>query len=66
MDLVLRDGGHLRVPLSYKFCVLIHLVRLDLVKDDRMDIFAASQHLRKAALNIFVKFATFGSTVDEG
>jgi hypothetical protein len=42
MHFVLWDGCHFRVPLSNKLCVLIRLVRLDLVEDNGMDIFAAS------------------------
>jgi hypothetical protein len=65
MHFVLRDGCHFRVPFPHELCVLIRLVWLNLVEDNGVDIFAASQHLREAALDIFVKFAAFGSTVDE-
>jgi hypothetical protein len=45
MYFVLWDGRHFRVPLSHKLCELVRLVRFDLMKDNGMDIFAASQNL---------------------
>jgi hypothetical protein len=34
VDLVLWYGSHLWVPVSYEFCVFVHLVWLDLVVDN--------------------------------
>jgi hypothetical protein len=35
------------------------------MENNRMDILAASQDLREAALDVFVEFAAFGCTIDE-
>jgi len=55
MHLVLGDGRHLRVPIAHKLSILIHLVWFHLVEHDGMDILAASQDLREAALNVLVE-----------
>lgn len=41
MDLVLGNGGHLRVPAPDQLGVLFDILRLDLVEDNRVDVLAA-------------------------
>lgn len=65
MDLVLGNGGHLRIPVPNQFGVLINAVLLHLVEHNRVDVFAAGEDLREAALNVLVELAALGSTVDE-
>jgi hypothetical protein len=65
VDAVLIHCGHAGVPLADQLYVFIHLVGLDLVEDDRVDIFAASQHLGKGALDILVEMLAFLGAVDE-
>lgn len=62
---VLGDGGHFWVPTSHKFRVFVNLVWFHVVEDNRVDIFAASQDLGKAALNVLVELAALGCAVDE-
>jgi len=63
MYLVFRNGCHLGVPAAHELCVLIYLVWLDLVEDNGVDVFAASQDLRETAFNILVELASLGRTV---
>lgn len=65
MDLVLGDRSHLRIPTSNQLSVFFDLVWLYFVEHNRVDVFTASQDLRKAALNVLVEFAALGCTVDE-
>jgi hypothetical protein len=65
MDLVLRQRGHLRVPLPYELRVLVDLFWLDLVKDNRVDVLSASQDLRKAPLDVVLELSSFGGAVYE-
>lgn len=51
---VLWQACHLGIPLANQLCVFIDLVRLHIVENDRMDIFAASQDLREAAFDVLV------------
>lgn len=65
MHLVLRNSRHLCVPFADKFSVFVNFLRLDLVEDNGVDIFAAGQNLGKAALDVLVELATFRRAVDE-
>lgn len=65
MNLILRHAGHARVPLSHQVDVLIHAVRLDLVKDDRMHILAAREHLAERRLDLGVHLPAFLGAVDQ-
>jgi hypothetical protein len=62
MHLVLGNGRHLWIPVSHKLGVLVDLVRLDLVEHYRVDVLAASQDLREAALDVLVQLAASTST----
>lgn len=65
MDLVLRNGCHLGVPISNQFGIFVNAILLHLVENNRMDVLATSQDLREAALDVLVELATLGCTVDE-
>lgn len=65
MHIILSRCCYLGVPLSYKLGVFVDLVRLDLVEDDRVYVFAARQDLREAPLNILVELPSLGRTIDE-
>jgi len=65
VHLVLGHASNVWVPSSDELNVLIHLIRLHLVKDDRVYIFASSKDLGEGALNVFVEFATFLGAIDK-
>lgn len=65
MYLILRNGGHLGVPISDELVVFFHLVWLDVVEHDRVYVLPACENLREAALDIFVELSTLGSSVYE-
>ena len=53
------------VPSSNELSVLIYLIWLHFVKDDRVHVFASSKDLGEGALNVFFEFTPFFGTVDE-
>lgn len=65
MYLVLGNCCHLRIPVSYKLYVLVDVLGLHRVKDNRVNVLAASEYLREAALYVFIEIATFGRAVDK-
>lgn len=65
MHLVLWYRCHLRVPLADELCVFIHLVWLDLVVDNGVDILATSKDLGEAPFNVFVELSAFGRAIYE-
>lgn len=65
MDFVLGHVRHLRVPLSNQFNVFVHLVGLDLVEDDAVDVLSSREDLAETALDLLVHFSAFLSAVDQ-
>lgn len=65
MDLILRQGGHARVPVANERDILVHLVRLDLVEDDAMDVLSTGDYLREGSLELRVVLTAFFGAVDE-
>jgi hypothetical protein len=65
IDFILRYARHLGVPISHKLHILIHLIRLHLVKHNAMHILSPRKHLREAPLDIFIQLASFSGTVDQ-
>jgi hypothetical protein len=65
VDTVLLGASHTRVPLANQVYVFVDLVGLDVVHDDGMDVFSASEHLGEGAFHILVKVLTFLGAVDE-
>ena len=65
VDLVLGHGCHTWVPVAYQLDIVVHLVRLDLVKHDAVDILSTSENLTKAPLDVLVQLAPFGCAVDQ-
>ena len=65
VDFVLLDRGHLGVPLADEIYILVNLVGLDIVEDDRMDVFATGEDLRERPLHVFVKHLSLFGAVDE-
>ena len=65
VHLVLGQVRHLRVPLAHEVDVLIDLVGLDLVEDDRVHVLAPGQDLTKAGLELGLHLAPFLGAVDE-
>ena len=65
VHLVLGYASNVWVPSSNELNVFIHLIRLHLVEDDRVYIFASSKDLGEGALNVFFEFASFLGAIDE-
>jgi hypothetical protein len=65
VDLVLLNRGHLGVPLADEIYILVNLVGLDIVEDDRMDVFATGEDLRERPLHVFVENLSLFGAVDE-
>ena len=65
MNTILLQRSHLGIPLPHQLNILINLIRLDLVKHNRMDIFPTRQHLRERPLNILIVLLALSSSVDE-
>lgn len=54
VDPVLFHPGHLGIPFTHQPYILVDLVRLDLVEDNRMDIFSSRQDFGEGPLDILV------------
>jgi hypothetical protein len=48
MNLILLHACHAGIPLAHKVNVLVYLVGVDIMEDDRMDIFSACQNRGEA------------------
>lgn len=62
---VLRHARHAWIPPTNKLDILVHLVRLHLVKHNAVDVLASSEHLTEGALDVAVHLAAFFRAVDE-
>lgn len=65
MNLVLGRIGHLGVEFARELDILVHLIRLDLVEHNGVDIFASSQDLAEAGLHLGLHLSAFLSAIDE-
>ena len=65
VDLSLRVVGHSRIPLAHEIDVVVDLIRLYIVEDDRVDVFASGEHLGKRPFHVFVHSPSFRCTVDQ-
>lgn len=65
IDLVLWGGGHARVPAANQLDIFVHLVGMDFVENDGMDVFAASEDLGIGTFDVFVELLTFFGSIDE-
>ena len=65
VDLVLGHARHLGVPLPDQLYVFVDLIRFDLVKHDRMHIFASRQNLGEGLLNLLVHLPSLFGAIDQ-
>lgn len=65
MDFVLGRIRHLGVESANKLNVLVDLVRLHLVEDDGVYVFASSQDLTEAGLELSLHLSAFLGAVDK-
>lgn len=65
VNFVLGGVCHPGVPTTYKLDILVDLVRLDFVEDDRMDVFAAGEDLGEGPLHLLVQLLAFRGAVDQ-
>ena len=63
MKLVLFTIGHTRIPRAHKLNILLHLIRLDIVKYDAMCVLATSKNLAEAAFDVLVERTALGRAV---
>lgn len=65
MHLILRIPRPLGVPLAHQRHILIHALRLDLVKRDAVHILTARQHLGETGFQLGIQLSSFFCAVDE-
>lgn len=62
---IFLQSRHLRVPLSDQLRILVHFVRLDVMKHNRMHILSPRKHLRERAFKVAVQLLPLFGAVDE-
>lgn len=65
MNLILWQGSHARVPFADELGVFIDLVGPDLVEDNAVDVFATSNDLREASLDVGIVCAALSGAMND-
>ena len=64
MHFIVLHTRHLWVPLAHQLDILIHLVWLDFMKHNRVDVFSTRQHLREGGFNLLFHLASFLGAIE--
>lgn len=65
VHLVLGGVGNLRIPSAHEIDIVVYPLGLDLVKDDRVHVFASGQDLAETRLDLGLHLPTLLGAVDE-